>query len=306
MLEDNSGSHIILSAQRNSYHIIVDARTSACTLAAMPDQVSQVEAMQDRYTPGHTSNAVDFMSRRTLDSHGAFFIPLLADGLSVLDCGSGPGTITCDIAGRTPLGRVVGVDYDKSQVRLATDIARSRNLRNVEFRLADVYELPFQPESFDAVFSHALLEHLGEPCRAITEFRRVLRPGGVIGLSSPDWGGFLLAPTSKQLITAIGGYKELLISNDGDPYAGRKLGKLLENASFQAIEMKARYEMYESLESIGEYLALQLENAGEAQHATTLREWASTPTGMFAQAWVSCTGRKPPSTHEGKERPQCG
>ena len=129
-------------------------------LAANPNVLVKAEAMQDRYTPGHTSNAVDFMSRRTLESHGAFFIPLLADGMSVLDCGSGPGTITCDIAERIPLGRVVGVDSDKSQVRLATGIARSRNLHNVEFRLASAYELPFQTESFDAVFSHALLGNL--------------------------------------------------------------------------------------------------------------------------------------------------
>ena len=240
------------------------------------------------------------MSRRTLESHGAFFIPLIADGMWVLDCGSGPGTITSDIAERIPLGRVVGVDSDKSQVRLATDIAKSRNLRNVEFRLASAYELPFQTESFDAVFSHALLEHLGDPDRAITEFLRVLKPGGVIGLSSPDWGGFLLAPYSEQLTSAIGGYEELLFSNGGDPYVSCKLGQFLENAGFEALAMRAKYEVYESVETIGEYLALQLENAGEARHATTLREWASTPSGMFAQAWVSCIGRKPPSTHEDK------
>ena len=75
--------------------------------------------MRERYTPGHTPNAVDFMSRRTLDSHGAFFMPLLTNGIVVLDCGSGPGTITCDIAQRIPRGRVVGVDKDAKQVSLA-------------------------------------------------------------------------------------------------------------------------------------------------------------------------------------------
>ena len=258
--------------------------------------------MQDRYTPGHTSNAVDFMSRRTLDSHGAFFIPLLAGGMSVLDCGSGPGTITCDIAERIPNGRVVGVDNDRTQVRLATETAKRRKLHNAEFRLASAYELPFASESFDAVFSHALLEHLGNPDRAISEFRRVLRPGGVVGLTSPDWGGFLISPPSEPLYAAIGRYEELLISNGGDPYVGRKLGLLLENAGFEAVAMKARYEVYESLGFVGEYLAFQLEHAGETQHATTLREWASTPNGMFAQAWVSCTGRKPSSNREDDSR----
>ena len=269
-------------------------------------QDRRLENMQDQYTPGHTSNAVDFMSRRTLDSHGAFFIPLLTDGMSVLDCGSGPGTITCDIAGRIPLGRVVGVDNDRTQVRLATETAKNRDLLNVEFRLASAYELPFPAESFDAVFSHALLEHLGDPGRAISEFLRVLRPGGVVGLTSPDWGGFLISPPSEPLSAAIGGYEELLISNGGDPHVGRKLGLLLENAGLEAIAINARYEIYESLSTIGEYLALQLENVGETQHATTLREWASTASGMFAQAWVSCTARKPSSTCEEDRRLSCG
>ena len=70
----------------------------------------------------------------------------------------------------------------------------------------------------------------------------------------------------------------------------------MEEAGFEAIEMQARYEVYGSLEFIGEYLALQLEGAGDSRHAATLREWAFTPNGMFAQAWVSCTGRKPLST----------
>ena len=41
---------------------------------------------------------------------------------------------------------------------------------------------PFQNESFDAVFSHALLEHLSDPGAAIAELRRALKPGGLIGL----------------------------------------------------------------------------------------------------------------------------
>ena len=252
--------------------------------------------MQGRYTPGHTSNAVDFMSKRTLESHGAFFIPMLTDGMSVLDCGSGPGTITCDIAQRIPNGLVVGVDDDESQIALASDTARATGLPSVEFRKASAYELPLPDESFDAVFSHALFEHLGDPGRALIEFRRVLKPAGGVGLCSPDWGGFLLAPPSAQLSEAIARYEELSIANGGDPYVGRKFADLLEGAGFVDIAIQARYEVYGSLEFIGEYLALQLEDAGESRHATTLREWADTPNGMFAQAWVSCTGSKRLST----------
>lgn len=143
------------------------------------------------------------------------------------------------------------------------------------------------------VFSHALLEHLGEPARAVAEFSRVLRPGGVLAVCSPDWGGFLLAPPSDELAGAIAAYTSLQTRNGGDVCAGRKLPGLLSEAGCEDIQPLARYEIYESLELIGNYLALQLEGEGESTHASTLREWARCLYGMFAQAWVSCTGRKP-------------
>ena len=42
-----------------------------------------------------------------------------------------------------------------------------REALNVEFRTASVYELPFEDQSFDAVFSHALLEHLSDPAAGL-------------------------------------------------------------------------------------------------------------------------------------------
>ena len=249
----------------------------------------------EQYTPGHTANAVGFMAKRMLESHGAFFIPALNDGMAILDCGCGPGSITCDIAERVPAGRVIGVDADESQVLLAAENARMRGLVNVEFRVANAYDLPFRAGSFDAVFSHALIEHLREPERAVAEFHRVLRPGCAVGVCSPDWGGFLLSPPSAELAEAVDDYESLQTANGGDVHAGRKLSGLLESAGFEDLAMHARYEVYESLEFIGEYLALQLEGAGRTAQALTLRRWTAAPNGMFAQAWVSCLGRKPAS-----------
>ena len=249
----------------------------------------------ERYTPGHTSNTVDFMSKRSLESHGGFSIEFLSDGMTILDSGCGPGSITCDIAERIPNGSVVGIDADETQVMIARDFAKTRGVQNEEFRSASAYSMPFRSNSFDAVFSHALLEHLREPDSAIGEFLRVLKPGGILGVCSPDWGGFLLAPPSDQLAVAIDVYKNMQVANGGDVYVGRKLSTLLNQAGFEALEMRARYEVYDSLELIGEYLALQLEKSGETTHASTLREWSTDSNGMFAQAWVSCTGRKPVS-----------
>ena len=57
--------------------------------------------------------------------------------------------------------------------------------------MGSVYELDFSDNSFDALFSHNVLEHVAEPSRAVQEMQRVLKPGGVIGLRDFDMGGLL-------------------------------------------------------------------------------------------------------------------
>jgi ubiquinone/menaquinone biosynthesis C-methylase UbiE len=86
---------------------------------------------------------------------------------------------------------VIGIDVEDSQFEKAREQAKSRGL-NVEFRKTSVYELPFEDHSFDAAFSHVLLEHLVEPGAALVELRRVLKPGGWIGVRAGDMGGILV------------------------------------------------------------------------------------------------------------------
>src|SRR4029434_230368 len=134
---------------------------------------------------------------------------------------------------------------------------------NVNFQTADCYSLPFPDSSFDRAFSHALMEHLADPLRAAKELYRVLKPGGVIGVCSPDWGGFFLAPQSAGLNDAIAAYTSLQTANGGDVQVGRKLGEYLIASGFKDIQLSARYECYSSLPPIGEYLALQLEKQSD-------------------------------------------
>jgi ubiquinone/menaquinone biosynthesis C-methylase UbiE len=248
--------------------------------------------MQEGYTPGYSERAIAFMMRRRLAMDGAYFLPFLRSGMTVLDCGCGPGTMTCDIAREVAPGKVIGIDANASQIAQATAYARSLGTDNAEFRKADVYALPFAEGEFDAVFSNALLEHLSEPQRAVDEFFRVLKPGGVLGVSTPDWSGFLVAPYTQEIQVAFEAYRELQARNGGNPCVGHRLGDYFEQAGFAEIRQRARYENYEPLTVIADFLALNLEEAGDARHAQTWREFGRCSRGMFAQAWVSCTGRR--------------
>ena len=245
------------------------------------------------YTPGHSRSVSDFMARRTLATHGEFFVPHLQPGLRLLDCGCGPGSITLGLAARVDPGEVVGIDFAPDQIAHARQAAAREGRRNVRFESANVYSLPFESERFERVFSHALLEHLAEPQKALRELYRVLTPGGVIGACSPDWGGFLLSPPSPRALRALDAYMALQSGNGGNVLAGRHQGLHLAAAGFEAIELSARYECYDSRQLIAEYLARRLDEAGDAASASALRDWSRDEPGMFAQAWVSAVARKP-------------
>jgi len=247
------------------------------------------------YTPGHTDNAVNFMRQRRAATHAVFALDLFKPGIAVLDCGCGPGSITLDLARLVKPGAVVGVDAQGEQFAESRDIAAREGLA-VRFEAASVTALPFSDASFDAVFSHALFEHLPDPGAAAREIARVLKPGGFAALRSPDWGGFLLHPYPPPVERAIAIYRAMQTRNGGDTQAGRKLPSVLRAAGFAPIRPSASYERYESPERIADYLALQLDRVDDAEARTaaaSLRAWSHDPDAFFAQSWVEAIGWKP-------------
>ena len=104
----------------------------------------------------------------------------VAQGSRVLDLATGPGYVAAQAAERG--ASVVGVDVAAAMVSLA-----KRLHPGIEFREADVHELPFEDGSFDAVVGNFLIMHLGRPERALAGFVRVLRPGGRIALTAWDF-----------------------------------------------------------------------------------------------------------------------
>ncbi|MEH1888683.1 MAG: methyltransferase domain-containing protein [Nostoc sp.] len=174
--------------------------------------------------------------------------------------------------------------------------AFTQGVSNANFLEGNIYALPFPDNSFDAIFSHALFEHLQEPAQALRELWRVLKPGGIVGLRSPDWGGFLIAPSTSELDKAFSYYKWLQQQNSGNPYVGRELRALLRQSGFTNIQASASYQCYEPLSEATEYLALLIEASAKVDEATAmssaLREWSQHPDGFFAQAWCEVVGWK--------------
>ncbi|PHM05587.1 hypothetical protein CK516_40165 [Nostoc sp. 'Peltigera malacea cyanobiont' DB3992] len=149
-----------------------------------------IRAMQEKYTPGYSSNATNFMAKRSLDTHGAFFKPYLRPGMKLLDCGCGPGTIALGLAKAIAPGTLTGIDREASQIRIAAESAFTQGVSNANFLEGNIYALPFCDNSFDAIFSHALFEHLQEPAQALRELWRVLKPGELLGFVVLTGAGF--------------------------------------------------------------------------------------------------------------------
>jgi ubiquinone/menaquinone biosynthesis C-methylase UbiE len=113
----------------------------------------------------------------------AFLAPYLRAGMRLIDCGCGPGSITADLAHAVAPGDAIGIDVREDALAQGRTLARERGITNVTFRAASIYQLPYADGSFDAAFACAVLQHLADPLAAIEEMRRVLKPGGVIGIA---------------------------------------------------------------------------------------------------------------------------
>jgi SAM-dependent methyltransferase len=109
----------------------------------------------------------------------------LAPGRRVLDaaCGEGYGLALMAAAGPKT---ATGVDVD------AATVEHVRQRHGVDARQADVRELPFEDDAFDLVVSFETIEHVPEPERALDELARVLAPGGLLLISTPNASQYLV------------------------------------------------------------------------------------------------------------------
>ena len=137
-------------------------------------------------------------ARRT-GGAGGFFAPQLRAGMRLIDCGCGPGSITVDLARAVAPGDAIGFDLRADALTQGRTLARERGIANLAFQAASVYQLPYADDSFDAAFACAVLQHLAAPVAALKEIRRVLRPGGVIGIVDASSTITFRYPTSPLL-----------------------------------------------------------------------------------------------------------
>ena len=147
----------------------------------------------------------------------------------ILDVGCGSGMVTRDIAHLTK-GKVIAVDGSQDMIDVAKKVLK--NYKNVELRLGNAGQLPFEENKFDIVTCNLVLMWAQNPQMVVKEMTRVCKPGGVVLASlEPDYGGKLHYPENPQVDPIFAG--EAIKNRGGDPHIGRKLRLLFVRAGLK-------------------------------------------------------------------------
>src|SRR5690606_29150445 len=101
----------------------------------------------------------------------------------VLDIATGTGEPGLTIAAMLNGGKVVSVDISDGMLQVARDKAQKAGIKNYETVVADVTELPFPDNSFDAVVCRFGFMFFPDMKLAAHEMVRVLRPGGKLSVA---------------------------------------------------------------------------------------------------------------------------
>ncbi|MBA7504549.1 2-methoxy-6-polyprenyl-1,4-benzoquinol methylase, mitochondrial [subsurface metagenome] len=134
-------------------------------------------------------------------------------GKYVLDVGCGVGVTSCCLAKRYGC-RVVGVDLSERMIDRSNERAKREGVEDrAEFRVADAQNLSFEDILFDVVICESVNAFVEDKQRAVSEYVRVTKPGGYIGLNECTW---IKAPPPTELVeylSRIVGVKEILTSD---------------------------------------------------------------------------------------------
>lgn len=165
---------------------------------------------------------------------------IFPEGSIVLEAGCGVGAQTKIIATKNPDSSFISVDLSEVSIREAKEMIKSLGISNVELKQADIYNLPFQDETFDSVIICFVLEHLHNPVQALNELKRVLKKGGTMLAIEGDHGSTFFYPDSKYAYSAIDCQIQLQKQSGGNSNIGRELYPLFKSVGLSDISVTPR------------------------------------------------------------------
>jgi 2-polyprenyl-3-methyl-5-hydroxy-6-metoxy-1,4-benzoquinol methylase len=174
----------------------------------------------DTYVHGHHDSVLRSHRWRTAENSAAYLLPHLQAGMTVLDLGCGPGTVTCDLATRVAPGEVLGIDLSAAVIDEARSTAAERGVTNVTFDVADLHDVGGR---YDVVHAHQVLHHLSDPIGALRTMAGLALPGGLVATRETDYPSMMWSPASDALTRWLELYLQVSHRNAALASAGRQL-----------------------------------------------------------------------------------
>lgn len=160
------------------------------TDATLLERYYSLESHQEEYRVEHPF--LDEFHEARLRVLGHMFRKYIKPGSRVLDVGSGYSIFY--MVSREWNFNITCCDLDSAAMEKMRKLAPDWN-----WIVANAMELPWDDESFDAVYAGEIIEHVNDPDRAMDEWTRVLAPGGMLILSTPNRDR-LLSRANREVI----------------------------------------------------------------------------------------------------------
>jgi ubiquinone/menaquinone biosynthesis C-methylase UbiE len=158
----------------------------------------------------------------------------LQPGESVIDIGSGPGLLACEMAVAVGAdGLVCGVDVSENMLALARARRPPAGSGPIEYQAAGAHTLPYKDASFDVAVCTQVYEYVDDVPAALQELQRVLRPGGRALVLDTDWDSIVWASSDdERMDRVLAAWEEHLIH----PHLPRTLTRMLRDAGLEVTD----------------------------------------------------------------------
>ena len=154
----------------------------------------------------------------------------------VLSVGCGPGVILRAVSKLDSSIRATGIDISRDRLQQA--MQNNRENTRVKFVCGDAHSMELPSNSFDLVYCRMLLEYLKEKERAVSEMTRVAKPGGIVLLQDLDGQLLWHYPSDLAMQGTLEKFVTALAATGFDPFVGRKLFWLAQNAGLTNIDVQ--------------------------------------------------------------------
>jgi SAM-dependent methyltransferase len=197
--------------------------------------------MSGKYVHGYTEREAERLSDQAETLTGLLHDDTRYPAESrVLEAGCGTGAQTVILAQNSPEARITSVDISEVSLGEAKKRVEIEGITNVTFEAGDIFDLQYEPGSFDHIFLCFVLEHLAEPRRALERLRPLLREGGTITAIEGDHGSAYFHPDSPYARRAIGCLVDLQREMGGNALIGRELYPLVAGAGYRDVHVSPR------------------------------------------------------------------